>query len=375
MPFQTPRRTVLSVDDDEVNQIVITSFLEGAGYHVVQAMDGDECLEYLSRAYGSDMEDRVEVPDLVFLDVVMPGMDGFTVCREIRRRFPATLPVIMISAKMTKNDVIHGLSSGLANDYLTKPFDRTMMLAKMESRIALNDKIKALSAHEREDYCSRLFKPLLPIDDSIPVGLISLGKQDQVPDILENLQKRIEDDSIKILENSFGFLLISSSSHDRLLEVCLALKQKTLCFVLAPDRDLFRMIRLHDENPGNFVRVTERFFSRLSDSKKLNLGGSSFTVVSEFGNCRDVIHRQLTSDIEFLQKYQSTSDEATRNIILERRKYTMMREIVELEAAKSEVKSALSFENSNMDAIEHRSAKAVSFRKEFAQQLGLIDDL
>ena len=157
------RRTVLSVDDDEVNQMVISAFLEGAGYTIIQVYNGEDCLSYLDRAFGSE-DEATTIPDIVLLDVVMPGMNGFEVCREIRRRYPASLPVIIISAaNMAKKDVIHALKYSLANDYLTKPFDRAILLGKIEARTSLADSIKSLSAHYREEYChemSRSFSSL-----------------------------------------------------------------------------------------------------------------------------------------------------------------------------------------------------------------------
>ena len=134
------KRTVLSVDDDETNQLVMTSFLEGAGFEVIQIYSGQECLDHLENSFSSQNTD--EIPDLVLLDVMMPGIDGFETCHQIRLRFPATLPIIMVSAKISLSEKIKALSFALANDYLTKPFDRALMLAKIEARITLSEAIR-----------------------------------------------------------------------------------------------------------------------------------------------------------------------------------------------------------------------------------------
>ena len=375
MPFQTQKRTILSVDDDEVNQIVITSFLEGAGFHVVQAMNGEECLEYLRKAFDGSMEKKVDVPDLVFLDVMMPGMDGYTVCREIRKQFPATLPVIMISAKMTKDDVIHGLTSGLANDYLTKPFDTAMMLSKIEARISLKDSMQLVAAQTKEEYCSRVLEPILPIESSVSVGLISLDQQQDVPGILNVIRKRIGEGSVRILDIQFGMCLVSSTSCDELLHFCFLLKQKSLCFMLSPDRDLFRIMDLHHGAPENHIRLTERFFSRLSESTKTNIGVANFSIVSEYGGAREISRTQLLADIEFLKQFLGTTEESHRRLLADKRRYSLMKDIVQLESSKSDLKSALCFEASNMDALEYRLSKAHIFRKDLASKLDLIDDL
>ena len=372
MPFQTAKRTILSVDDDEVNQIVITSFLEGAGYSVIQAMDGEGCLDYLSKAFSEDVECKVEIPDLIFLDVVMPGMDGYKVCREIRRRFPASLPVIMISARMTKEDVIHGLTVGLANDYLTKPFDRVLMLAKIESRTAIADAIRAHEADLREDFCMEMLKPLLPIKKDVPIGLFSLDVYDQVPNLIDKLMTISQSGSIKVLNIQFGTGIITARRYEDVLDACIKLGSKCLCFVMSPDRDFFRMMRLHNEYRGPLlVRMTERFYNRLEASTRERFKSNDPTgsVVSEYGDAASRISRE----VEFLERLRSAGD--TADLLVERHKFELIKEVLELESAVREVKSGIAFENSNLDAIEHRQTRAKTYRADFASRLGLIDDL
>jgi CheY-like chemotaxis protein len=380
MPFLTGKRTILSVDDDEVNQIVLTSFLEGAGYQVIQVNDGQECLAYLEEAYCENFGQRVDQPDLVFLDVVMPGMDGYSVCREIRKRFPPSLPVIMISAKMTKEDVIHGLTSGLANDYLTKPFDRALMLAKIESRIAIDDSIRSFTAHMREDFCSSRLRPLLPLSVDVPVSVLSFKPGTDVSAVLPHLRELCERGTVNILEFQFGLCYLSSTSCDVLLQTCLNLNQKAFCFVMSPDRDLFRMIRYHLDNPGGRVYLTERFFSRLSDNSKKQLStnltnGHPFPLVTERASVRDMKHQQLFRNVDFLEKLTGEGDGSLRKLAIERRKYALMKEIVEVEGGVNDLKGAIAFEKANLDAIEHRISKAKGFRSSFADQLGLVDDI
>ena len=120
---------ILSVDDDAVNQTVIEILLEGSGFKVIQAMDGVEALEVL--------ESMSTLPDLILLDVMMPRMSGYEVCRKVRELYPAYLPIIMISAKSSKEDVIQGLECR-CNDYVTKPFDKEELLARIEILLKLN---------------------------------------------------------------------------------------------------------------------------------------------------------------------------------------------------------------------------------------------
>ncbi len=121
---------VLSVDDDPVNQTVIEFLLEGRQkYHVVKAMDGMEALRYL--------ESVDTLPDLILLDVMMPGLSGYEVCLKIRDLYPASIPIIMISAKCGREDIVQGLNCK-CNDYVTKPFDKEELLARIETHIKLN---------------------------------------------------------------------------------------------------------------------------------------------------------------------------------------------------------------------------------------------
>jgi len=376
MPFGTPRRTILSVDDDEVNQIVIASFLEGAGYQVVQAMNGEECLDYLQRAFCDDMEKRVDVPDLVFLDVIMPGKDGFSVCREIRNRFPSNLPVIMISARMTKEDVIKGLVVGMANDYLTKPFDRALMLAKIETHIGLNEASKSQAALVREDFCSRLYRRLLPVSDHIPVGLISLRGSETDRGLISRIQTLAERGIVSVIELQFGHCMLSCPTCDELVNVCLELGQKVFCFVMSPDRDLFRLLRLAALNTSPCVSVTERFFSFLSETSKLKLSANSpRSIEKESDLSRAVLLDQLACDIDCLSQVSASVESTEKRLVLDKRKYALMRQISELEARVTQTKGALSFETTNLDAVQYRLAKAKSYRSDLAKQLNLVEDV
>ncbi|HEY6781268.1 MAG TPA: response regulator transcription factor [Thermoleophilaceae bacterium] len=107
MAASAPR--ILLVDDEMSIQKLLTYPLRKEGYDVIGAMDGREALERLR-------EDDV---DLVVLDVMLPRVDGYEVCRQIRAR--STVPIIMLTAKTEEGDKVLGLELG-ADDYITKPF-------------------------------------------------------------------------------------------------------------------------------------------------------------------------------------------------------------------------------------------------------------
>jgi two-component system, OmpR family, response regulator MtrA len=112
--------SLLVVEDDSSLREVMTIGLEGEGFRVIPAEDGPAAL----LAFAS------QAPDLVLLDVMLPGLDGFAVCREIRK--VSLAPIIMLTARASTADVVHGLESG-ADDYVTKPFDFSELIARIRS--------------------------------------------------------------------------------------------------------------------------------------------------------------------------------------------------------------------------------------------------
>ncbi|WP_062147909.1 ATP-binding protein [Beggiatoa leptomitoformis] len=119
---------ILVVDDDPVNLKVLENQLALANYQTVRAMDGHEALDHLWAG---------EEFTLVLLDIMMPRMSGFDVCRIIRTQYPATqLPVIMLTARSQENDLVEGLEVG-ANDYITKPFSKVELLSRIKTHINL----------------------------------------------------------------------------------------------------------------------------------------------------------------------------------------------------------------------------------------------
>jgi len=116
-------RKILVVDDEAVLVETIAYNLEQAGYRVVTAADGSSALDAA----------RSEIPDLIILDVMLPGMDGLEVCRQLRRESStATTPIVMLTAKSDEIDKVVGLEVG-ADDYVTKPFGRRELLARVRA--------------------------------------------------------------------------------------------------------------------------------------------------------------------------------------------------------------------------------------------------
>ena len=120
------------VVDDESNIIDILRFnLQREGYEVLTASDGPEGLE----------KARTGSPDLILLDVMLPGMDGFGVCREIRKTDPLT-PIIMLTAREEERDRVMGLELG-ADDYVVKPFSVRELMARVRTNIRRREVLDA----------------------------------------------------------------------------------------------------------------------------------------------------------------------------------------------------------------------------------------
>lgn len=118
--------TILVVDDNQDNAEILRAFLESRGYRVVCAPDGKSALAKLKEVR----------PALVLLDVMMPGMDGWQVCRTIKNHPDfSTVRVVMVTAKGGYEDKFEGMRSG-ADDYIVKPVDLQELAAKVERNLA-----------------------------------------------------------------------------------------------------------------------------------------------------------------------------------------------------------------------------------------------
>ena len=113
---------ILAVEDDERIRSAMRLALEDEGFSVVEAGSGEQALELF--AAGSDGT------EVVLIDVMLPGIDGFEVCQEIRRS--SDVPVIMVTARGDTDDVVTGLEAG-ADDYVTKPFVPTELTARIRA--------------------------------------------------------------------------------------------------------------------------------------------------------------------------------------------------------------------------------------------------
>ena len=114
------------VDDEKSIVEILTLNLRNEGYTVCEAYDGEEAVK----------KAEIEKPDLILLDVMLPNMDGFSVCRKIRER--SDVPILMITAREEEVDKVLGLELG-ADDYITKPFSVRELLARVKANMRRSD--------------------------------------------------------------------------------------------------------------------------------------------------------------------------------------------------------------------------------------------
>ena len=124
------KKKILIIEDTEFMKKLISDVLKEADYEVVTASSGEEGLQKV----------REEKPDLVLLDVVMPGMDGFEVCKILRDDESNNLmPIIMLTAQENEDDKLEGLELG-ADDYIIKPFNSRELVSRVRNTLKRIDR-------------------------------------------------------------------------------------------------------------------------------------------------------------------------------------------------------------------------------------------
>lgn len=136
--MRTPPR-ILIVDDQPMNVDILKTRLAAHGYELLTATDGAEALALV----------RAQQPDLILLDIMMPGVDGIEVCQRLKADAALPfMPIIMVTARADSKDIVAGLNAG-ADDYLTKPIDQAALVARVKSMLrikALHDTVQEQAA-------------------------------------------------------------------------------------------------------------------------------------------------------------------------------------------------------------------------------------
>ena len=132
-------KKILVVDDDKITRQLLDIQLKNLECEVLLAEDGHQAMRLLDSDH----------PDLVLLDLMMPGMDGFEVCKKIREKYnPETLPIVMVTAKNQPVDLVDGFTAG-ANDYLVKPYMEEELQVRVQMHLRLKDAFETLKENQR----------------------------------------------------------------------------------------------------------------------------------------------------------------------------------------------------------------------------------
>jgi len=200
--------TILVVDDNELNRDLLSRRLSKQGFHTPLANDAFEALEWLDENHC----------DLILLDIMMPGMSGIEMLEKVRQtRNASELPVIMATAKDTREDIVGALRAG-ANDYVTKPIDFPVVLARVNTQLDLkraNDRARALAAdlEKRNEFIRSVFGRYLTDEiaetllDS-PEGLALGGERREMSILMADIRgftrmsaQRDPEDVVRIVNN------------------------------------------------------------------------------------------------------------------------------------------------------------------------------
>lgn len=181
------KKTILVVDDEENIMDLLVYNLEKEGYNTLKAYDGLTAVEMALK----------ERPDLILLDVMIPKLDGISVCKKIRYYLNiSTMPILMVSAKDTESDKIVGLEMG-ADDYITKPFQIRELMARIKANLRKADaKANIATQSEQEEQEGKN-------SEIIQVGELTLD--------LRKIEARVKGEIVNLTKKEFDVLKFLAS--------------------------------------------------------------------------------------------------------------------------------------------------------------------
>lgn len=180
--IEKDKKKILVVDDEKSIRELLVFNLEKEGYETIEACDGAEAVD----------KALSEKPDLILLDVMLPRLDGISVCKKLRYALNInTIPILMISARDTESDKIVGLEMG-ADDYITKPFQIREVMARIKANLRKSEITNTVSAESSQKKVDE------SEDDIIKVGDLTLD--------LKRVEAKVKDEVINLTKKEFDVL-------------------------------------------------------------------------------------------------------------------------------------------------------------------------
>lgn len=248
---------ILVVDDEPVNIQVLLNQLNLEGYKVLTALNGPQAI---------DIIENQSIPDLIILDIMMPRMSGYKVANILRQKFAATdLPILMLTAKSQAYDIIKGFEAG-ANDYLTKPFEKEEMLARLKNLLAIKDaalhRSQLVSIKKELEIAQKIQHSILPANipkiKGLEIATTYLSSEEIGGDFYDVMMDN---------DNAIGVLLADVSGHGipaaliaSMIKVAFSMEKTNL---KAPDQLLYGLNKtLKDIISGQFITISYTYIDR-----------------------------------------------------------------------------------------------------------------
>ncbi|MDM8551608.1 ATP-binding protein [Desulfobacterales bacterium HSG2] len=286
---------ILAVDDEPVNLQVLRNQLGSEYYSVTPASGGREALDAVES--GPEF-------DLVLLDVMMPGMSGYEVCRHLREKYPETdLPVLMLTAKNQVDDLVAGFEAG-ANDYLAKPFSREELLARVNTHVMVKSLHQSRMRAETE---AKVLSREMELAKNIQTCLLPASPEDVHPDF-EIAAAMVPADEVggdfyEIALDKSGHLWVSIgdvSGHGVTPGLIMMMAQTVHTTVTStPDQDArTAVVKINEILYKNVSgRLGERHFMTFNALRYL--GGGKFEHAG--AHLRIIVHRRESGECELIR--------------------------------------------------------------------------
>lgn len=278
------KRLVMIVDDLAENLQVLAGHMSEEGHDVVAASNGMRALALA----------RNRKPDLILLDIMMPGMDGFEVCR-ILKADPESMdiPIIFLTARTEMDDVVEGLRLG-AVDYVTKPFRPPELLARVRTHLDLKASRDLLYTYNRhlERIATRLKK--LNEDKNRFLGIVSHDIRGAFGNVV-TISKMASDGEIASVDQAFGFLETLSLEAEHMIALA-----ENLLNIDAIER---REVRLHHSriSPDLIVEFAVNANRRMAEVKEIRIitEQDDCVIEGDLTACRQILSNLISNAVKY----------------------------------------------------------------------------